>query len=94
VNLAFEGCFSFGSEHALNVKAVLRNAEDLGPRKSSRKQSIPYAREAVQSARRCARHNFQAGKREDEEAQRNARADAERAARQNLNKAAQHHRSG
>ncbi len=74
------GADKYASDTLATAKTALRNAQDLDLHKSHRKQSITYAREAVQSAEDARIITIRKLKAEDEEAQRKARADAERAA--------------
>jgi outer membrane protein OmpA-like peptidoglycan-associated protein len=74
------GADKYASDTLATSKTALRNAQDLNLHKSNRKQSITYAREAVQAAEDARIITIRKLKAEDEEAQRKARADAERAA--------------
>jgi outer membrane protein OmpA-like peptidoglycan-associated protein len=64
------------------AKTALQNAEGLDSRKDQRKQTITFAREAVQSAEDARLITIRKIKAEDEAAQLKARQDAEQAAQQ------------
>jgi outer membrane protein OmpA-like peptidoglycan-associated protein len=76
-----------GAEHyaadTLSVaRTALKNAQDLDTRKDNRKQTITYAREAVQSAEDARIITIRKMKTEDDAAQLKARQDAEQSAQQ------------
>jgi len=76
-----------GAEHyaadTLSVaRTALRNAQDLDTRNDNRKQTITYAREAVQSAEDARIITIRKMKAEDDAAQQQARQSAEQAAQQ------------
>ena len=76
------GAASYATDTLNTAKIALKNAQDLDLKKSNRKQSITYAREAVQSAEDARIITIRKMKAEDDAAQLKARQDAEAAAQQ------------
>jgi outer membrane protein OmpA-like peptidoglycan-associated protein len=76
------GAEKYASDTMATAKTALENAEGLNTHKSDRKQTITYAREAVQSAEDARLITIRKIKAEDEAAQLKARQDAEQAAQQ------------
>jgi outer membrane protein OmpA-like peptidoglycan-associated protein len=76
------GASQYAADTMNTAKTDLQNAEDLDSKKSNRKQTITYAREAVQSAEDARIITIRKIKAEDEAAQAKARSDAEQAAQQ------------
>src|SRR5215472_5335440 len=71
----------YASDTMATAETALRNAEDSNAHKKDRKESITFAREAVQSAEDARIITIRKIKEEDEANERKAREDAERAAR-------------
>jgi outer membrane protein OmpA-like peptidoglycan-associated protein len=76
------GADQYAADTMATAKTALKNAEDLDSKKSNRKETITFAREAVQSAEDARIITIRKIKAEDEAAQLKARQDAEQAARQ------------
>jgi outer membrane protein OmpA-like peptidoglycan-associated protein len=76
------GAEQYAADTMATAKTALQNAEGLDTRKSDRKQTITFAREAVQSAEDARIITIRKIKAEDEAAQLKARQDAEQAAQQ------------
>jgi outer membrane protein OmpA-like peptidoglycan-associated protein len=76
------GADQYAADTMTTAKTALQNAEDLDLHKSNRKQTITFAREAVQSAEDARIITIRKLKAEDEAAQLKARQDAEQAAQQ------------
>jgi outer membrane protein OmpA-like peptidoglycan-associated protein len=76
------GAERYAADTMATAKTALRNAEGLDTKKSDRKQTITFAREAVQSAEDARLITIRKIKAEDEAAQLKARQDAEQAAQQ------------
>jgi outer membrane protein OmpA-like peptidoglycan-associated protein len=76
------GAERYASDTMSTAKTALQNAEGLNSRKDQRKQTITFAREAVQSAEDARLITIRKIKAEDEAAQLKARQDAEQAAQQ------------
>ncbi|MGO9936735.1 MAG: OmpA family protein [Terracidiphilus sp.] len=76
------GAEQYAADTMATAKTALQNAEGLDTHKSDRKQTITYAREAVQSAEDARLITIRKIKAEDEAAQLKARQDAEQAAQQ------------
>lgn len=74
------GAEKYADDTMKTAKTALENAEGLDSHKGNRKQTITYAREAVQSAEDARLITIRKIKAEDEAAQRQARLDAEQAA--------------
>lgn len=73
------GADRYAADTMKTAKTALENAEGLNSKKSNRKQTITYAREAVQSAEDARIITIRKIKAEDEAAQVKARQDAEEA---------------
>jgi outer membrane protein OmpA-like peptidoglycan-associated protein len=83
VNIAeAAGAGKYAADTLATAKTNLQNAQDLNTHKSDRKQTITYAREAVQSAEDARIITIRKIKAEDEAAQQKARVDAEQTAQQ------------
>lgn len=76
------GAEQYAADTMVSAKTALQNAEGLDSQKSERKQTITYAREAVQGAEDARLITIRKIKAEDEAAQLKARQDAEQAAQQ------------
>lgn len=76
------GADKYAADTMATAKTALQNAEDLNTHKKERKQTITYAREAVQSAEDARIITIRKIKEEDEAASAKARQDAEQAAQQ------------
>lgn len=76
------GAGTYAADTLATAKTSLQNAQDLDSKKSNRKQTITFAREAVQSAEDARIITIRKIKAEDEAADRKARKDAEESARQ------------
>jgi outer membrane protein OmpA-like peptidoglycan-associated protein len=76
------GAEQYAADTMATSKTALQNAEGLDTKKSDRKQTITFAREAVQSAEDARLITIRKIKSEDEAAQLKARQDAEQAAQQ------------
>jgi hypothetical protein len=76
------GADQYAADTISTAKTALQNAEGLDSKKSNRKQTITYAREAVQAAEDARIITIRKIKAEDEAAQAKARTDAEQAAQQ------------
>jgi outer membrane protein OmpA-like peptidoglycan-associated protein len=76
------GAEQYATDTMKTAKTALENAQGLDLHKSNRKQTITYAREAVQSAEDARLITIRKIKAEDEAAQLKARQDAEQAAAQ------------
>lgn len=76
------GADKYAADTMATAKTALQNAQDLNLHKSNRKQTITYAREAVQSAEDARIITIRKLKAEDEAAQKQARIQAEQAAAQ------------
>ena len=76
------GADKYASDTMNTAKTALKNAEDLDMKKSNRKETITFAREAVQSAEDARIITIRKIKAEDEAAQLKAKNDAEMAAQQ------------
>lgn len=74
------GADKYAADTMATAKTSLQNAQDLDSHKGDRKQTITYAREAVQSAEDARIITIRKLKAEDDAAQQKARADAEQAA--------------
>jgi outer membrane protein OmpA-like peptidoglycan-associated protein len=74
------GADKYAADTMATAKTALKNAQDLNLSKDNRKQSITYAREAVQSAEDARIITIRKIKAEDEAAQLKAKNDAEQAA--------------
>jgi len=79
---AAAGANEFAADTMATAKTALQNAEDFDQHKSNRKQTITYAREAVQSAEDARIITIRKIKEQDDQAQLKARQDAELAAQQ------------
>jgi outer membrane protein OmpA-like peptidoglycan-associated protein len=75
------GAGTYAADTMVTAKTALQNAQDLDTKKSNRKQTITFAREAVQSAEDARIITIRKIKAEDEAAERKAREDAEQSAR-------------
>ena len=76
------GANKYASDTMATAATALKNAQDLDLNKNNRKQTITYAREAVQSAEDARLITIRKIKAEDEAASAQARLDAERAAKE------------
>ena len=76
------GAEQYAADTMATAKTALQNAEGLDTHKSDRKQTITFAREAVQSAEDARLITIRKIKAEDDAAQLKARQDAEQAAQQ------------
>jgi hypothetical protein len=76
------GAEQYAADTMATAKTALTNAEGLDTHKDNRKQTITFAREAVQSAEDARLITIRKIKAEDEAAQLKARQDAEQAAQQ------------
>lgn len=76
------GAGRYAADSMSTAKTALMNAEQMDEHKHDRKQTITYAREAVQAAEDARLITIRKIKAQDESAQRKAREDAERAAEQ------------
>lgn len=76
------GADKYAADTMATAKTALRNAQDFDTHKKERKQTITYAREAVQSAEDARIITIRKIKAEDEAAAAKAREDAEQAAQQ------------
>ncbi len=76
------GAGKYAVDTLATAKTALQNAQGLDSHKSNRKQTITYAREAVQAAEDARIITIRKIKAEDEAAQQKARADAEQSAQQ------------
>jgi len=76
------GAGKYAADTLATARTSLRNAQDLDLHKDNRKQTITYAREAVQSAEDARIITIRKIKAEDEAATQQARMDAEHAAQQ------------
>jgi outer membrane protein OmpA-like peptidoglycan-associated protein len=76
------GAGTYAADTLATAKTSLQNAQDLDSKKSNRKQTITFAREAVQSAEDARIITIRKIKAEDEAAEVKARKDAEENARQ------------
>lgn len=74
------GADKYAADTMATAKTALKNAQDLDLHKDNRKQSITYAREAVQSAEDARIITIRKIKAEDDAAQLKAKNDAEQAA--------------
>ena len=83
------GADQYAASTMTTAKTALQNAEGLNTHKSDRKQTITYAREAVQSAEDARIITIRKMKAEEDAAQAKARKDAEMAAEQANASAAQ-----
>lgn len=76
------GAEKYAADTMATANTALQNAQDTDRRKSDRKETITFAREAVQSAEDARIITIRKIKAEDDAAARQARLDAEQAARQ------------
>jgi outer membrane protein OmpA-like peptidoglycan-associated protein len=76
------GASKYAGDTIATAKTALKNAQDLDLHKDNRKQTITFAREAVQSAEDARIITIRKIKAEDEAAQLKARQDAEQSAQQ------------
>ncbi|WP_263355874.1 OmpA family protein [Acidicapsa ligni] len=76
------GAGKYAADTLATAKTALKNAEDLNLKKSNRKQTITFAREAVQSSEDARIITIRKIKAEDDAAQLKAKQDAEAAAAQ------------
>ncbi len=76
------GADKYAADTMATAKTSLKNAQDLDLHKSNRKQTITYAREAVQSAEDARLITIRKIKAEDDAASAKARQDAENSARE------------
>ena len=76
------GADKYAADTMATAQTALRNAEDLNLHNSNRKETITYAREAVQSAEDARIITIRKIKAEDEAANQQARVNAEQAAQQ------------
>lgn len=76
------GAEKYAADTMATANTALQNAQDTDRRKSDRKETITFAREAVQSAEDARIITIRKIKAEDDAAIRQARVDAEQAARQ------------
>jgi outer membrane protein OmpA-like peptidoglycan-associated protein len=76
------GADNYAADTMIAAKTALKNARDLDMHKENRKQTITYAREAVQSAEDARIITIRKLKAEDEAASAKAKRDAEHAAEQ------------
>jgi len=76
------GADHYAADTLATAKTALKNAQDLDMRKDNRKQTITFAREAVQSAEDARIITIRKMKAEDDAAQQRARQSAEQAAQQ------------
>jgi outer membrane protein OmpA-like peptidoglycan-associated protein len=76
------GAGTYAGDTLATAKTALKNAEDLNLRKDNRKETITFAREAVQSAEDARIITIRKLKAEDEAAQLKAKQDAEQSAQQ------------
>jgi len=76
------GADKYAADTMTTAKTDLQNAQDLDSHKGDRKQTITYAREAVQSAEDARIITIRKIKAEDEAAEKQARVDAEQSAQQ------------
>jgi len=76
------GADKYAADTMTTAKTALKNAEDINTRKSDRKQTITFAREAVQSAEDARIITVRKMKAEDDAAQLKAKQDAEHSAEQ------------
>ncbi len=76
------GAEQYAGDTMVNAKTALQNAEGLNTQKGDRKQTITYAREAVQGAEDARLITIRKIKAEDEAAQLKARQDAEKSAQE------------
>ncbi len=76
------GAEKYAADTMATANTALQNAQDINRRKSDRKETITFAREAVQSAEDARIITIRKIKAEDDAAVRQARLDAEQAARQ------------
>ena len=76
------GAEQYASDTMATAKTALQNAQDLDTKKSNRKETITFAREAVQSSEDARLITIRKIKAEDDAAQLKARQDAEQAAQQ------------
>jgi len=76
------GAATYAADTLATAKTNLRNARDLDSHKGNRKETITYAREAVQSAEDARIITIRKIKADDEAANKKAREDSERAAQQ------------
>jgi len=76
------GAGHYATDTLATAKTALKNAQDLDMRKDNRKQTITFAREAVQSAEDARIITIRKMKAEDDAAQLQARQDAEQSAQQ------------
>ena len=76
------GAGKYAADTMTTAKTALQNAQDLDMKKSNRKETITFAREAVQSAEDARIITIRKIKAEDEAAQLKAKNDAEMAAQQ------------
>ncbi len=76
------GAQQYAADTLATAKTALKNAQDLDMHKDNRKQTITFAREAVQSAEDARIITIRKLKAEDEAAQLKARQDAEQSAQQ------------
>lgn len=83
------GADQYAADSMRTAKTALQNAEDLDSKKSNRKETITFAREAVQSAEDARIITIRKIKAEDDAAQLKARQDAEQAAQQSQMQAEQ-----
>jgi len=83
------GAEQYATDTLATAKTALENAKKLNENKSERKQTITYAREAVQSAEDARIITIRKIKAEDDAAQQKARVDAEQAAQQSQAEAQQ-----
>jgi len=83
------GADKYAADTMATAKTALKNAQDLDLHKSNRKETITFAREAVQSAEDARLITIRKIKAEDEAASLKARQDAELAAKQSQAQAEQ-----
>lgn len=83
------GADKYAADTMTTAKTALRNAQDIDSQHKQRKETITFAREAVQSAEDARIITIRKIKAEDEAAQLKARQDAEQAAQQSQAAAAQ-----
>ncbi len=83
------GAEKYAADSMATAKTALQNAQDLDLHKKDRKQTITYAREAVQAAEDARIITIRKIKADDEAAERQARINAEKAAQQSQEAAEQ-----
>ena len=86
---AAAGADKYAADTMIKAKTALKNAEDMDTHKSDRKESITFAREAVQSAEDARIITIRKIKAEDDAAQLKAKEDAQLAAQQSAANAQQ-----